>query len=35
MVSALYLLNDDFSIVLFIPLTIAPDIITNEMEDPK
>ena len=34
-VSALYLLNDDFSVVLFMPLTIAPDIITKEMEDPK
>ena len=32
-ISALYLLNDDFSIVLFIPAAIAPETILNELED--
>lgn len=32
-VSALYLLNDDFSIVLFMPLPIAPEILLQELEE--
>lgn len=31
--SALYLLNDDFSIVLFMPIAIAPVALRNELED--
>ena len=31
--SALYLLNDDFSIVLFMPIAIAPVRLRNELED--
>ena len=31
--AALYLLNDDFSVVLFIPLAIAPKSILNELEE--
>ena len=32
-ISALYLLNDDFSVVLLLPAAIAPDTIINELED--
>ena len=31
-VSALYVLNDDYSLLLLMPLSIAPDAIRNEME---
>ena len=31
-VSALYLLNDDFGIIVFIPITVAPKAILDEME---
>ena len=31
--AALYLLNDDFSVVLFVPLAIAPKTILNELEE--
>ena len=31
--SALYLLNDDFSIVVFMPITIAPPALLSELED--
>ena len=31
--AALYLLNDDFSVVLFVPLEIAPKAILNELEE--
>ena len=31
--AALYLLNDDFSVVLFVPLVIAPETILNELEE--
>ena len=31
--SALYLLNDDFSIVVFMPLALAPENIKNELEE--
>ena len=31
--AALYLLNDDFSVVLFVPLAIAPKAILNELEE--
>ena len=31
--AALYLLNDDFSVVLFVPLEIAPKTILNELEE--
>jgi len=30
---SLYLLNDDFSIVLFIPLEITPEILKQELEE--
>lgn len=33
--SALYLLNDDYSIVVFMPLTIAPETLLDELEDEK
>ena len=32
-VSALYVMNDDFVILLFLPVAIAPDTILNEMEE--
>ena len=32
-IAAMYLLNDDYSIVLFIPIAVAPEIILNELED--
>lgn len=32
-IAAMYLLNDDYSIVLFIPVAIAPETILNELED--
>lgn len=32
-VAALYLMNDDFSIVVFMPVAIAPVEIKNELED--
>jgi len=32
-VSALYLLNDDFSVVVFLPTAIAPDTILNDLEE--
>ena len=31
--SALYLLNDDFSVVVFMPITIAPPTLLSELED--
>lgn len=31
--SAFYILNNDFSVVLYMPIDIAPDIILNELED--
>ena len=31
--AALYVLNDDFSVVLFVPLAIAPKTILNELEE--
>ena len=31
--SALYLLNDDFSIMVYIPIAIAPDTILRDLED--
>ena len=31
--SALYLLNDDFSVVVFMPIAIAPPTLLNELED--
>jgi hypothetical protein len=31
--SALYLLNDDFSVVVFIPIAIAPSTLLSELED--
>ena len=31
--AALYLMNDDYSIVLFSPLTVAPKAILDDMED--
>ena len=31
--SALYLMNDDFSIVVFMPVAIAPSAILSELED--
>lgn len=31
--SALYLLNDDYSIVLFMPISIAPEAILKDLED--
>ena len=31
--SALYLLNDDFSIVVFMPIAIAPPTLLSELED--
>ena len=31
--SALYLLNNDFSVVLVMPISIAPDAIVKELED--
>ena len=31
--SALYLLNDDFSVVVFMPVAIAPPTLLNELED--
>lgn len=32
-ISALYLLNDDFSVVVLLPSAIAPDAILNDLED--
>ena len=32
-ISALYMINDDFSIMVYMPQSIAPDIILNELED--
>ena len=32
-ISALYIINDDFSIVIYMPKSIAPDIILTELED--
>lgn len=32
-VSALYILNNDFSIMVYLPLAIAPTTIINELED--
>ncbi len=32
-ISALYLLNDDFSVVVLFPSTIAPDAILKDLED--
>ena len=34
-IRALYLLNDDFSITLYIPVAIAPITIINDMEEEK
>ncbi len=31
--SALYLLNDDFSIMVYMPIAIAPDTILKDLED--
>ena len=31
--SALYLLNDDFSVVVFMPITVAPPALLKELED--
>ena len=31
--SALYLMNDDYSIVVFMPLAIAPEVLLHELED--
>ena len=31
--SALYLLNDDFSVVVFMPIAIAPTALLSELED--
>ena len=31
--SALYLLNDDYSVVVFMPIAIAPPTLLNELED--
>ena len=31
--SALYLMNDDFSIVVFMPIAIAPPVLLKELED--
>ena len=31
--SALYILNDDFSIIVYLPIAIAPDAILKELED--
>ena len=31
--SALYLLNDDYSIVVFMPTAIAPETLLHELED--
>ena len=31
--SALYLLNDDFSVVVFMPISIAPPTLLEELED--
>ncbi len=31
--SALYLMNDDYSIVVFLPITIAPKTLLEELED--
>ena len=32
-ISALYILNNDFSILVYLPLTISPTAIINELED--
>lgn len=32
-ISALYIINDDFSIMVYMPQSIAPDTILNELED--
>lgn len=32
-ISALYIINDDFSIMVYMPQSAAPDIILNELED--
>lgn len=34
-VSALYLLNDDYSIVVLIPISIAPEVLLKDMEEEK
>ena len=31
--SALYIINDDFSIMLFMPIAVAPAVILNELEN--
>lgn len=31
--SALYLLNDDYSVVVFMPIAIAPPVLLKELED--
>ena len=31
--SALYLLNDDFAIMVYMPISIAPEAILNDLED--
>lgn len=33
--AALYLLNDDYAIMLFMPIAVAPDVILNDLEDEK
>lgn len=32
-ISALYLLNDDYGIIAYMPLTVAPDAIMQDLED--
>ena len=32
-IAAMYLLNDDYSITLFMPLSIAPEAIINDLEE--
>ena len=32
-VTALYVLNDDYAVVLFVPLSAAPETILNELEE--
>lgn len=31
-IAALYLLNDDYAIMAFMPIAVAPDVILNELE---
>lgn len=33
--SALYVLNNDFAVLAFMPISIAPDVILKELEDTK